>query len=141
MQHQDSDERLEFTRALLGQLEQILSEETAALLARDVDALLTVVAIKRRTLGEIARKLSDVLPPDQGFATAPPGSADPARAELSERLRRCRALNDAAGGAIAALRHDTDNALGLLGIESASQSYGETRLGPGRTAGRKLAIG
>jgi flagellar biosynthesis/type III secretory pathway chaperone len=122
-----SDRRPEQAPALLAALERILDDERAALRVRNTDALLAAVNAKRRILADIARVLPDALRAD--------GTA------LLESLRRCRAMNDAAGAVIAALRHDTTQALGLLGIDSGPQAYGEVRRGPGSAAGRELARG
>ncbi len=113
--------------ALLAALERILGDECAALRGRDTEALMAAVSAKRRMLAEIARVLPDARLPD--------------RPALLEALRRCRTMNDAAGAVIAALRHDTSQALGLLGIDSGPQAYGEVRRGPGSGAGRELARG
>jgi flagellar biosynthesis/type III secretory pathway chaperone len=127
MHDRPPEQQLDRLRELLDRLEQILGDETAALLARNVDALLATVADKRRTLGEIGRLLPDALLANRG--------------DLQERLLRCRSLNDAAGSAIAALRHHTSHALSLLGIDSAPPAYGESRRGPGQVASRALAVG
>lgn len=110
---------------LLARLEQALIAETDALRARDVAALGQAVCSKRRVLaeiGDIARVAAGV----------------PGKAGVTEILRRCRALNDIAGSAIAVLRQETAHALGLLGIENASPDYGS----PGRPAraARQLAV-
>ena len=110
---------------LLTSLEQALLAETDALRARDVDALGRAVESKRRTLGELARM-------------RPSGNDGERNAEVAELLRRCRALNDIAGSAIAVLRQDVSHALGLLGIESEAPGYGS----PGRPPrmSRDLAV-
>jgi hypothetical protein len=96
---------------LLTSLEQALIAETDALRARDVDALGRAVETKRRTLGLLA-------------AIWPPGNDGGGSAAVVELLGRCRALNDMAGSAIAVLRRDVDQALGLLGIECEAPGYG-----------------
>ena len=118
--------------ALLTELEQALLAETDALRAQDVDALGRAVGSKRRALTELAR-------------VRPAGIGDGAgKAEAAEILARCRALNDVAGAAIAALRQDAAEALRLLGIESEAPAYGTPlRHGsPGRPprSGRDLAV-
>jgi flagellar biosynthesis/type III secretory pathway chaperone len=68
-------------------------------------------------------------------------AASPATAhDLQERLRQCRILNLATGGAIVSARRDNDQALKLLGHEAAPQAYeaqghSSTHL-PSRTLGR-----
>ena len=113
--------------ALLAALERILDDECAALRVRNTDALLAAVSAKRRMLADLARVVPDALLAD--------------RPALLEALRRCRAMNEAAGAVIAALRHDTSQALGLLGIDSGPQAYGEVRRGPRSAIGRELARG
>lgn len=111
---------------LLAALEQALTAEIAALRARDVDALDRAVEKKRTTLMSLGRSRNVGR------------EGDPGAAEAVELLRRCRALNDVAGGAIAVLRQDVAQALELLGVESREQGYGAERR-PVR-AGRALAV-
>jgi flagellar biosynthesis/type III secretory pathway chaperone len=111
---------------LLTSLEQALIAESDALRARDVDALERAVESKRRTLGLLAR-----MPPAAGDA----GSGN---VEAAELLGRCRALNDAAGSAIAVLRQDVNHALELLGIESEAAGYGSP--GGAHRKSRALAV-
>lgn len=109
---------------LLTSLEQALIAETDALRARDVDALGRAVESKRRTLGLLGQI---------GLVRN-----DGDNAEVAELFRRCRALNDIAGSAIAVLRQDVNHALGLLGIESEAPGYGSS--GRPRRESRALAV-
>lgn len=107
---------------LLTSLEQALIAETDALRARDVDALQRAVESKRRTLGLLARI----------------GGDDGGNAEVAVLIKRCHALNDTAGSAIAVLRRDVDHALRLLGIETEAPGYGSST--QPRRASRALAV-
>jgi len=114
---------------LLSALERALIAETDALRARNVEALEQAVAGKRQALGALGR----IRPTLSGD-----GNDGPAASAVAALLCRCRELNEIAGGAIATLRQDTSQALGLLGIESEAPGYGA----PARPArpGRALAV-
>jgi hypothetical protein len=111
---------------LLADLEKALLAETDALRARDVAALNRAVDGKRQALAALGRLGTAGRDGDEGGA------------EALLLLGRCRELNDIAGSAIAVLRQDTDNALGLLGVDSPPPGYGAS--GRGFRNGRDLAV-
>lgn len=120
---------------LLSALEQSLIDETEALRKRDVDALEQAVARKRHYLTALGRHRP---------AAGGKGPSPEAASKATALLERCRALNEIAGGAIAAQRQNLSHALGLLGIDSSASAYAAPGYavpsGPVRTA-RSLAVG
>jgi flagellar biosynthesis/type III secretory pathway chaperone len=124
---------------LLDRLEQALNIEAEALASRDAQALLSAVESKRQGLRSLEAALAETNLPvlieslarqssrDGGGERALRGShswlksellaaAVPSWQPLLERLRRCRSLNQAAGGSTAALQRHTQEGLRLLGL-------------------------
>lgn len=109
---------------LLDRLAEVIEEETAALRSRDADALFAAVDDKRRVLRELSQEWPN-----------------PAPADLADRLRKIRTLNETAGGAIAALLHNTREALGLLGMPVETSTYESTGQSTTGATRRALAVG
>jgi flagellar biosynthesis/type III secretory pathway chaperone len=134
---------------LLDELERSLVTESRALASRDAQALLEAVETKRRDLRSLEAALTDtnLMALLEGFAQrqegSGPGARDRAQRDarawlkhelvaaavpswhpLLERLRRCRSLNQAAGGATAALQRHTQEGLRLLGLSPEPCTYG-----------------
>ena len=113
----------------VGELEEGLASETRALIDGDVGGLLAAVEGKRRALVRIERELRDA---ETAAAGTGSGGAElqrllersPEWPSLLERLGRCQALNQAAGGAIAASRRGTDELLCALGHAPQAGTYG-----------------
>lgn len=122
----------------VGDLEQSLQSETAALVAGDAGELLAAVEQKRRAVRAVERIVRE----STGTGTGAKASGEPAsplqsRLERSpewprllERLTRCQLANQAAGGAIAAARRGTAELLRALGQAPAATIYD----GDGHTA-------
>jgi flagellar biosynthesis/type III secretory pathway chaperone len=111
-------------------LEQCLHAETQALIAGEVGALLAAVEHKRRALHAVESILQEpqvqalFLPPSarhEGLGR--PLARSPEWPRLLDRLERCYLLNQAAGGAIAASRRNTDDLLRVLGHATDAATY------------------
>lgn len=132
---------------LLDHLEHALNVEAEALASRDAQALLGAVERKRMgvrgleaalaetNLAALLETLARHSPLETDGARAPRGSrswldtelfaaAVPSWQPLLERLSRCRSLNQAAGGATAALQRHTQEGLRLLGLVPDACMYG-----------------
>jgi flagellar biosynthesis/type III secretory pathway chaperone len=132
---------------LLDELERSLVTESQALASRDAQALLEAVETKRRGLRSLEAALTDtnltallerLTQPQAGSGERDRAPRDtrswlkhelvaaavPSWQPLLERLRRCRSLNQAAGGATAALQRHTQEGLRLLGLSPEPCTYG-----------------
>lgn len=114
----DASERL---LPLVTQLEQALEAETAALVAGDPAALLDAIEHKRQALMQV----------EAAARHLPAEAAEGIGEELEQALERCRRANEAAGGAITALKRRNEATLELLGFSVQPEVYGPTGAGGG----------
>jgi flagellar biosynthesis/type III secretory pathway chaperone len=141
------ESRIRALLPLLDTLERALNVEAEALASRDAQALLSAVETKRQglrsleaalaetNLAALVESLANQSARNGADASALRGShswlknelfaaAVPSWQPLLERLRRCRSLNQAAGGSTAALQRHTQEGLRLLGLAPDPCMYG-----------------
>lgn len=116
-----ADPALQPLEPLLAQLEQVLEHEMRVLGEGDPVRLDAIVTEKRTLLQRVDRLCRE---PAVAAALSGAARADGAPEALRDRLRRCRALNEAIGGAVAAAMRQNELSLQLLGHSSAPVTYG-----------------
>lgn len=119
------------------ELESCLERERNALGSRDFEALTDAVLRKRSLLGRIAELLAQK---DLNDWLREANDSRETKIAIVERLKRCRILNETSGGAIAALKHDTQTALSILGIETTPARYEESGSCSKSTPNRSLGV-
>lgn len=157
----DVERKISALLPLLDQLERALLTEAQALASRDAQALLSAVETKRRSLRDLEKAFAetglmamlDTLSAEHaneaqaGSPQREPRSnptlkrgllaaAVPSWQRLTEHLTRCRSLNQAAGGATAAMQRHTDHGLRQLGLSQEPCVYGLS----GRTQAQLSAL-